>query len=65
MRLNDHNRVDAKETHMTQPTETAVIVAGIVLAFLVFMGALGWAVYYTRSVRTPGAVYDRKTVPDE
>jgi hypothetical protein len=39
------------------PTETIVIVAGIVLAFAVFAVSLAWADFYTRSVRTPGATY--------
>jgi len=36
------------------PTETAIIVAGIVLAFAVFVVSLAWADFYTRNVRTPG-----------
>jgi uncharacterized membrane protein len=42
------------------PTETAIIVAGIVLLFAVLAVlavALAWASYYTRNVRTPGATY--------
>lgn len=39
------------------PTETAVIVTGIVLVFIVFVAAMGWAAFYTRGVRTPGATY--------
>jgi len=39
------------------PTETAIIVAGIVLAFAALAVPLAWASYYTRNVRTPGAVY--------
>lgn len=37
------------------PTDVAVIVAGIVLAFVVFAASLAWADYYTSSVRRPGA----------
>jgi len=39
------------------PTETAIIVAGIVVIFAAFPIALGWAAFYTRNVRTPGATY--------
>ena len=38
-------------------TETAIIIAGIVLAFAVFAVALAWADFYTRNVRVPGALY--------
>ena len=39
------------------PTETAIVIAGIVLVFAAFAVALGWAAFYTRNVRTPGASY--------
>ena len=39
------------------PTETAIIVAGIVVIFAAFPVALGWAAFYARNVRTPGATY--------
>jgi len=39
------------------PTETAIVITGIVLVFVVFAAALGWAAFYTRNVRTPGATY--------
>jgi hypothetical protein len=39
------------------PTETAIIVAGTVVIFAAFPIALGWAVFYSRNVRTPGASY--------
>ena len=39
------------------PTETAIIVAGVVLAFVVFAVSLAWADYYTRKFRAPGASY--------
>jgi hypothetical protein len=39
------------------PTETAIVITGIVLVFIVFAVALGWAAFYTRNVRTPGATY--------
>ncbi|MBI3702593.1 MAG: hypothetical protein HY244_01775 [Rhizobiales bacterium] len=39
------------------PTETAIIITVIVLVFATFPVALGWAAYYTRNVRTPGATY--------
>lgn len=32
------------------PTETAIIVAGIALAFIAFAAALAWADFYTRNV---------------
>lgn len=35
------------------PTETAIVVAGIVLAFSVFAVTLAWADYYTHNVRPP------------
>jgi hypothetical protein len=41
------------------PTETVIIVAGIVLVFAVFGVTLAWAGYYTRNVRTSGATYFR------
>jgi hypothetical protein len=39
------------------PTETAITIAGIVLAFTVLAVAMAWAQYYTRNVRVPGASY--------
>ena len=36
-------------------TETAIIIAGIVLMFAAFVVTLAWAVYYTRNFRAPGA----------
>jgi hypothetical protein len=39
------------------PTETAIVVAVIVLVFAAFATVLAWADYYTRNVRVPGAVY--------
>ena len=39
------------------PTETAIVVAGIVLMFAVFAIALAWADYRTRNFRAPGASY--------
>ena len=39
------------------PTETAIVITGIVLAFAVFAVGLGWAAFYARNVRTPGAIY--------
>jgi hypothetical protein len=43
------------------PTETAIIVAGIVLMFSSFAVALAWADYYTRNTRIPGAEYFRES----
>ena len=37
------------------PTETAIVIAGVVLAFAVFAIALAWADFYTRNYRAPGA----------
>jgi hypothetical protein len=42
------------------PTETVIIIAGIVLAFAVLAEPLAWADYYTRNVRVPGATYFNK-----
>jgi hypothetical protein len=39
------------------PTETAIIIAGIVLVFAVFIVVLAWADFYTRNYRAPGAAY--------
>ncbi len=39
------------------PTDTAIIVSGVVVMFVVFVAAIGWAAFYTRGVRTPGATY--------
>jgi archaellin len=39
------------------PTETAIVIAGIVLVFAVFAVALAWASFYTRNYRAPGAQY--------
>jgi hypothetical protein len=38
-------------------TETAIIIAGIVLVFAVFIVVLAWADFYTRNYRAPGAKY--------
>ena len=37
------------------PTDTAIVIAGIVVAFAVFAIALAWADFYTGKVRPPGA----------
>ena len=47
------------------PTETAIVVAGIVLVFAAFIVALAWADRYTRQVRTPGAQYFDNVKPAE
>jgi multisubunit Na+/H+ antiporter MnhC subunit len=39
------------------PTETAIVIAGIVVVFGIFALALAWASYYTRDYRAPGAEY--------
>jgi hypothetical protein len=35
------------------PTETAIVIAGIVLVFAVFAISLAWADFYTRNYRAP------------
>jgi hypothetical protein len=46
---------------LAMPTETAIIIAGIVLVFAVFVAVfivvLAWADFYTRNYRAPGAAY--------
>lgn len=37
------------------PTETAIVIAGIVLVFAAFAIVLAWADFYTRNIRAPGA----------
>jgi multisubunit Na+/H+ antiporter MnhC subunit len=39
------------------PTDTAIVVAALVIAFAVFAVALAWADLYTRDYRAPGAKY--------
>ena len=39
------------------PTNVVIIVSGVVSMFAVFVAAMGWAAYYTRNVRVPGATY--------
>jgi hypothetical protein len=48
---------DVEQGGLVMPTETTIVVAGIVLVFAVFMAALAWASYYTRNFRAPGAKY--------
>jgi hypothetical protein len=57
LRFDHHYRANAKERRIAMPTETAIIVAGIVLVFAVFAVTLAWADFYTRNFRAPGAVY--------
>ena len=42
------------------PTETAIVVVGIVVMFSVFAAVLVWASAFTRDVRVPGATYFEK-----
>ena len=42
---------------LAMSTETAIIIAGIVLVFAVFIVVLAWADFYTRNYRAPGAAY--------
>jgi hypothetical protein len=37
------------------PAQTAIIVAGVVLAFAAFAISLAWADFYTRNFRAPGS----------
>gem|GEM_PF-3268360 len=37
------------------PTETAIVVAGIILVFAVFVVTMAWADYYTSRPRHPDA----------
>jgi len=37
------------------PTDVAIIVTGVVLAFLIFAATLAWADHYTGGARQPGA----------
>jgi hypothetical protein len=53
-------QVAAKGRYINMPTETAVVIAAIILVFAVFVVALAWASYYTRNVRVSGAVYFHK-----
>jgi hypothetical protein len=39
------------------PTETAIIIAGIVLPVAVLAVAMAWADFYTRNYRAPGSTY--------
>ncbi len=43
------------------PTETAIVIAGVVAVFAVFAISLAWVDSYTRGVRTPGATYFDKS----
>jgi hypothetical protein len=42
----------SKEESM--PTETIIVIAGIVLAFALFAGTLAWGDFYTSHTRQPG-----------
>jgi hypothetical protein len=56
--LRGTNLIETMEKgRLAMPTETAVIIAGIILVFSLFAVALVWADYYTRNSRTPGAAY--------
>ncbi len=37
------------------PTDVAIIVTGVGLAFLIFAATLAWADHYSRGARQPGA----------
>jgi hypothetical protein len=36
------------------PTETAIVIAGITLAFVIFAATLAWADFYTHNFSQPG-----------
>lgn len=42
---------------LKMPTETAIMIAGIVLVFAVFAISLAWVDFSTRDFRAPGATY--------
>jgi hypothetical protein len=42
------------------PTETAIVIAGIVAVFAAFAVALAWIDFQTRGFRAPGATYFEK-----
>ena len=43
------------------PTETAIVISGIILVFAVFAISLAWVDFFTRGFRAPGATYfDKK-----
>ena len=45
---------DYRKGAKSMPTETAIVVAGIVLVFSAFAIGLAWASFYTRNFRAPG-----------
>jgi hypothetical protein len=49
------NSFDCEKGGCAMPTETAIVVAGVVLMFAAFVIALAWAAYYTRNTLAPGA----------
>lgn len=48
-------RVHDQGKGLTLPTDVALIVAGVVLAFAAFAVTLAWGSFYTRNFRAPGA----------
>ena len=42
------------------PTETVILLAGIVMVFAAFAVTLAWADYYSRNFRSPGVAYFRE-----
>ena len=54
-------RINKIKGRLAMPTETAIIVASIVLVFGSFAVALAWADYYARNSRTPGAQYFKES----
>ena len=48
---------EVRTGYLAMLTETAIVVVGIVLVFVVFGAALAWTDYYTRNFRAPGAAY--------
>ena len=49
-----NSRVTAKGLDI-MPTQTAIIIAGVVLAFAAFAISLAWADFYTRNFRRSGS----------
>jgi len=43
------------------PTQTVIVVAGIILVFAIFAMTMAWVDCYTRRVRTLGAQYFDKS----
>jgi hypothetical protein len=42
---------------LAMPTQSIIVIAGIISVFAVFAVTMAWVDYYTRDVRVPGARY--------